>query len=80
VESVLAAAATVHVLGLPDPQWGERVVSLVVGTAELEPALRRLAERLEPAARPKQYVFVTELPTDARGKLDRTAARRLFDA
>ena len=40
----------------------------------------RLAERLEPAARPKQYAFVAELPTDARGKLDRVAAQRLFDA
>jgi O-succinylbenzoic acid--CoA ligase len=80
VESVLAAAATTHVFGRPDPQWGERVVSLVVGMAELEPALRRLAERLEPAARPKQYIFVAELPTDARGKLDRAAAQRLFDA
>jgi O-succinylbenzoic acid--CoA ligase len=80
VESVLAAAATTHVLGLPDPQWGERVVALVVGRAELEPALRRLAERLEPAARPKQYIFVAELPTDARGKFDRAAAQRLFDA
>ncbi len=80
VESVLAAAATTHVLGLPDPQWGERVVALVVGMAELEPALRRLAERLEPAARPKQYVFVAALPTDARGKLDRAAAQRLINA
>ena len=80
VESVLAATATTHVLGVPDPQWGERVVALVVGLAELEPALRRLAERLEPAARPKQYVFVAELPSDARGKLDRASARRLFDA
>jgi O-succinylbenzoic acid--CoA ligase len=80
VEGVLAAAATTHVFGQPDPQWGERVVSLVVGMAELEPALRRLAERLEPAARPKQYIFVAELPTDARGKLDRAAAQRLFDA
>lgn len=80
VESLFAATAVTHVLGVPDPQWGERVVALVLGAIEQEPALRRLAERLEPAARPKQYVFVAEVPTDARGKLDRPAARRLFDA
>jgi acyl-coenzyme A synthetase/AMP-(fatty) acid ligase len=56
------------------------VVALVIGSAELEPALRRLAERLEPAARPKQYIFVAEIPTDMRGKLDRIAAKRLFAA
>jgi O-succinylbenzoic acid--CoA ligase len=80
VESLLATAATTYVLGVPDPQWGERVVALVIGSAELEPALRRLAERLEPAARPKQYIFVAEIPTDTRGKLDRIAAKRLFAA
>lgn len=80
VEGVFAATAQTHVLGVADPTWGERVVALVVGSPELEPTLQRLAERLEPAARPKQYAFVGELPTDARGKLDRVAARRLFDA
>ena len=80
VEGVFASTAETHVLGLTDPQWGERVVALVVGSTELEPTLRRLAERLEPAARPKHYAFVAEMPTDARGKLDRAAARRLFDA
>lgn len=78
VETALAAVAMVHVFGAPDPTWGERVVALVVGEASLEPALRRAAERLEPAARPKAYAFVAELPTDARGKLDRAAARAAF--
>ncbi|MEY2751409.1 MAG: 2-succinylbenzoate--CoA ligase [Verrucomicrobiota bacterium] len=80
VEAALAAVASTHVLGLPDPQWGERVVALVVGAAALEPALRLAAARLEPAARPKAYAFVAELPTDARGKFDRAAARALFGA
>ena len=80
VEAALAAVAATHVFGLPDPQWGERVVALVVGEAALEPALRRAAERLEPAARPKAYAFAPALPTDARGKTDRAAARALFGA
>jgi len=80
IEAALAPLASVHAFGVPDPQWGERVVALVVGAAALEPALRKLAERLEPAARPKAYAFATEAPTDARGKFDRTAVRALFGA
>jgi len=78
VETALAAVATIQVLGLADATWGERVVALVVGEASLEPALRLAAERLEPAARPKAYAFVAELPTDARGKPDLAAARAAF--
>ena len=80
VETALASVATTQVLGLADATWGERVVALVVGDATLEPALREAAGRLEPAARPKAYAFVTELPTDARGKPDLAAARAAFDA
>ena len=43
-------------------------------------ALRQAAEQLEPAARPKAYAFVAELPTDGRGKTDRPAARAHFEA
>ena len=80
VEAALAAVAPVQVFGVPDEQWGERVVALVVGDAALETSLRQAAARLEPAARPKAYAFVAELPTDARGKFDRAAARALFPA
>ena len=80
VEATLAAVAPVRVFGVPDEQWGERVVALVVGAAALEPGLRQAAARLEPAARPKAYAFVAELPTDTRGKFDRAAARALFPA
>jgi O-succinylbenzoic acid--CoA ligase len=80
VEAALAAVATVQVFGVPDEQWGERVVAVVVGDAALEPGLRQAAARLEPAARPKAYAFVAELPTDARGKFDRATARARFPA
>ena len=80
VEAALAAIAPVQVFGVPDEQWGERVVALVVGASALETGLRQAAARLEPAARPKAYAFVAELPTDARGKFDRAAARALFPA
>ncbi|NBX34460.1 hypothetical protein EBR16_03735, partial [bacterium] len=80
VEAALGAVAMVQVFGVPDEQWGERVVALVLGEASLEPGLRQAAARLEPAARPKTYAFVPEFPTDARGKFDRAAARARFPA
>ena len=65
----LAKAAMVF--GLPDATWGQLLVATVVGPAALEPRLRAAAEReLEPAARPRRYLFVEELPYDARGKVD----------
>lgn len=74
VESALTApglAKAALVLGLPDATWGQLLVAVVIAPAALEPALRAAAERsLEPAARPRRYLFVAELPFDTRGKID----------
>ncbi len=76
VERVLmetGLARSVWAAGVPDPAWGSVIVAVAVGKPDLEPALRAAAERgLEPAARPRRYLFVDELPYDARGKLDPT--------
>ena len=64
-------ARSAWVTTLPDPTWGNLIVAVVVAEAQEEPALRAAAERaLEAAARPRRYVFVDELPYDAKGKLD----------
>jgi o-succinylbenzoate---CoA ligase len=65
------------VLGLPDATWGEIVTACVVGKAETEAALRKACEGLEPAARPRRYVFVPVMPTNASGKPDRDAIAKL---
>ena len=74
VESALTGpglAKAALVLGLPDATWGQLLVAVVIAPAALEPALRAAAERsLEPAARPRRYLFVDELPYDTRGKVD----------
>ena len=74
VESALTApglAKAALVFGLPDAEWGRLLVATVVAPASLESALRAAAERaLEPAARPRRYLFVEELPYDSRGKID----------
>jgi len=82
VESALTApglAKAALVFGLPDGEWGRLLVATVVGPASLEPALRAAAERgLEPSARPRRYLFVEELPYDARGKVDAERLGRLL--
>lgn len=72
VERVLCApglAKAAWVTGLPDATWGRLIVATVVARPDQETALRAAAEAaLEPAARPRRYLFVDELPFDDRGK------------
>ncbi len=78
-ERLHAVAPQLQVIGVADPTWGQRIIAVVLGEAALEPALRALAKTtLEPAARPKAYVFVQSWPLDARGKLDRRAVEGLL--
>lgn len=65
------------VLGMVDARWGEVVTACVVGPTSAEAALRQACEALEPAARPRRYVFVASMPTNASGKPDREAIARL---
>jgi O-succinylbenzoic acid--CoA ligase len=67
--------------GLPDPQWGTRLVAYVVVSPDgrdIEPTtmlaeLRELVkERLAPFAAPRELVLVAELPRTAIGKVSRT--------
>jgi O-succinylbenzoic acid--CoA ligase len=80
VEQAMLATGLIKealVLGLADARWGEVVTACVVGPASAEAALRQASEALEPAARPRRYVFVASLPTNASGKPDREAIARL---
>jgi long-chain acyl-CoA synthetase len=72
VENVLSehpGVVDVAVYGVPDEQWGQRVVAAVVGTAtagELETWCR---DRLTPPKRPKEYVAREDLPRTLTGKV-----------
>lgn len=86
VEAVLAAHPAVRdvvVVGVDDPEWGQRLVA-VVRPCEAAPALADLrafaAAHLEPAALPRALVVLAELPLLASGKPDRTAVRTLVVA
>jgi O-succinylbenzoic acid--CoA ligase len=80
VEQALLSTGLVKealVLGMVDARWGEVVTACVIGPASAEASLRLACEALEPAARPRRYVFVPTMPTNASGKPDREAIAKL---
>lgn len=67
------AVEAVEVLGVPDEEWGTRVVAFVVGRAD---DLRGWVAEVHPRSwAPQQVVLVPELPLLANGKVDRQALR-----
>jgi len=69
------------VVGLPDPEWGERVVAALVldDPTEPPPPLEELVRTLLSAPkRPRELRFVAALPRNANGKVDRSRVRALF--
>ncbi|MBA2474236.1 MAG: AMP-binding protein, partial [Pseudonocardiales bacterium] len=88
VEAVLAGlpgVAAACVVGLPDPDWGERVTAVVIATDPGRPpepgALRAAAGRLLTGAQvPKEIVVLGALPLRGVGKPDRRAVRTMLVA
>lgn len=78
----LPSVAEAAVVGIPDEEWGERVVALVVlapGIEALEEDAFRaaLTAALPRHALPRKVVTVESLPLLDSGKIDRRAARAL---
>ena len=74
--------ADVAVTGVADPQWGQRLVAVVVvRDRQVVPSLADLrlwcSEKVGAAARPRGVVVVDTIPRLASGKLDRLAVARL---
>ncbi len=88
VEAVLAGlpgVAAACVVGVPDPEWGQRVAAAVVPAEPARPpdpeALRAAARSLLTGAQaPKEIVLLDALPLHGVGKPDRSAVRVLISA
>lgn len=86
VEAVLRQHPTVAdavVLGLPDPDWGQRPAALIetragqsVSAADITAFAR---EHLAGYKVPRRIAFVKALPRTASGKVQRQEARKVFD-
>jgi fatty-acyl-CoA synthase len=78
------AIREVAVVGIPDPQWGERPFALLVlhegqalSAAELKEHLKPFVElgHINKWAIPSQIALVTEIPKTSVGKLDKKRIR-----
>jgi O-succinylbenzoic acid--CoA ligase len=78
VEQRLSAHPTVEsvaVVGVPDDEWGQRVVACVVTSGRV-PTLAELRDLVTPRAwAPRQLLLLDALPQLANGKVDRLALR-----
>lgn len=64
----------VEVVGVPDAEWGQALVAIIVGDVATRRRVERWArDRLARHEVPKQWVFVDELPLLPGGKVDRVA-------
>ena len=85
VEQALRDCPGVHdvaVVGVPDPEWGERVTALVVAADPADPpSLGRLRQhvknKLPGYAAPRAVTVVREIPVLGSGKPDRGSLRQI---
>ncbi|MGZ4536792.1 MAG: AMP-binding protein [Nocardioidaceae bacterium] len=74
------AVTAVEVLGVPDAEWGQRVVAVVAGDLDLDAARDWVAAVHPRAWAPRDLVVLDALPLLGNGKVDRVALRATVTA
>jgi acyl-coenzyme A synthetase/AMP-(fatty) acid ligase len=77
--STIDAVRDVAVTGVEDPEWGQRVVALIVSDgSHFDDLIRDVAdERIGPWAKPKEVRYVAAIPRTANGKIRRNTLTNL---
>jgi malonyl-CoA/methylmalonyl-CoA synthetase len=68
----------IAVIGVPDSEWGERVIAVVIGQENPLELLAFSASRLSSYKRPKQIYYVDEFPRNAMGKIQKAILRKKY--
>ena len=68
----------VAVVGIPDDEWGETVVAVVVGTVEAAALLAYAEDRLAPYKRPRKIFYAEDFPRNAMGKIQKSVLRERY--
>jgi O-succinylbenzoic acid--CoA ligase len=71
------AVVAAEVLGVPDEEWGNRLVAFVVGTVSSDEARAWVSEAHPRSWAPRQLVVLDEIPLLPNGKPDRLILRGL---
>ncbi len=83
VEDVVAEVPGVRevaVLGLADPDWGQRIVALYTGDAEPDAIEAHCRARLASYKKPKEVRRVARFPLNPTGKIAKNVLRRELEA
>jgi o-succinylbenzoate---CoA ligase len=81
VESIIRSTGLVtdvYVLGVPDPEWGERVVAVYVGDVAARQIQAAIKGQLSNFKQPKTWLSVTEIPRNSQEKIDRPQILKLL--
>ena len=64
------------VVGIPDDEWGERVIAILIGVGDPKEIISFSVKHLAPYKRPREVYFVDDFPRNAMGKIQKAKLRK----